>query len=121
MNKEVKQKWVDALLSGRYEKGEGYLLRDGKYCALGVLCDLMSIPFIEADCNGPTIYEARFPNGQESTTLEESYALSIGLTLEEVERIAEENDTNDHDWLHMAMFIDDEIDDEWDTANEQQS
>lgn len=41
MNKDVKQKWVDALRSGKYEQGR-FLLKnnDGQYCCLGVLCDL---------------------------------------------------------------------------------
>jgi hypothetical protein len=40
MNKEVKAKWVAALRSGKYEQGDGALLMDGKFCCLGVLCDL---------------------------------------------------------------------------------
>ena len=44
MKTEIKQKWVDALRSGEYEKGKWYLTRrdEGKemFCALGVLCDL---------------------------------------------------------------------------------
>lgn len=37
MNKELKRKWVEALLSGEYEQGEAALVDDGKYCCLGVL------------------------------------------------------------------------------------
>jgi hypothetical protein len=39
MPKELKQKWVDALRSGKYEQGEGQLYdRDNKcYCVMGVL------------------------------------------------------------------------------------
>lgn len=50
MNPEVKQKWVEALLSGEYKQGTGRLRtktittvpfdpRD-LYCCLGVLCDI---------------------------------------------------------------------------------
>lgn len=43
-NREVIEKWVDALESGEYEQGTGYLHREhGKdhvWCCLGVLCDL---------------------------------------------------------------------------------
>ena len=43
MNKEIKEKWVAALRSGEYEQGKGMLkTEDGKYCCLGVLCDLYS-------------------------------------------------------------------------------
>ena len=40
MNPEVKAKWLDALRSGRYRQGVGGLLTEGKFCCLGVLCDL---------------------------------------------------------------------------------
>lgn len=40
MNKDVKSQWVSALRSGEYEQGRGRLERDGKFCCLGVLCDL---------------------------------------------------------------------------------
>lgn len=41
MNQTIKKKWVDALRSGNYEQGS-YMLKsgDGRYCCLGVLCDL---------------------------------------------------------------------------------
>lgn len=40
MNQEIKTKWIAALKSGEYKQGTGYLKKDGKYCCLGVLCDL---------------------------------------------------------------------------------
>jgi hypothetical protein len=40
MNPEVKKRWVEALRSGEYEQGYGGLQVAGKYCCLGVLCDL---------------------------------------------------------------------------------
>ena len=44
MNPEIKKLWIDALLSGEYQQGQGYLhqIRDGEsqFCCLGVLCDL---------------------------------------------------------------------------------
>jgi hypothetical protein len=40
MNKKIKEKWLIALKSGKYEKGKKYLLDDSKYCCLGVLCDI---------------------------------------------------------------------------------
>jgi len=33
--------WIDALRSGDYEQGVGTLNRDGKFCCIGVLCDLI--------------------------------------------------------------------------------
>jgi hypothetical protein len=40
MNPEWKEKWVEALESGEYEQGQGCLNGSGKFCCLGVLCDL---------------------------------------------------------------------------------
>jgi hypothetical protein len=40
MNSEIKKAWVEALRSGEYEQGFGALNITGKYCCLGVLCDL---------------------------------------------------------------------------------
>lgn len=40
MKKEIKEKWIAALRSGEYQQTDGYLQRDGKFCCLGVLCDL---------------------------------------------------------------------------------
>lgn len=46
MNQAIKKEWVEALLSGRYQQGQGVLKRrdyvnnTNAYCCLGVLVDL---------------------------------------------------------------------------------
>ena len=40
MNTEVKQKWINALRSGKYEQGSEKLRSVTGYCCLGVLCDI---------------------------------------------------------------------------------
>lgn len=41
MSKELAMKWVEALRSGKYEQGKGYLKNPyNKYCCLGVLCEV---------------------------------------------------------------------------------
>lgn len=41
MNSDVKNLWIDALLSGKYKQGHECLKdHNGRYCCLGVLCDL---------------------------------------------------------------------------------
>lgn len=42
MNPEIKARWVAALRSGEYKQGKNKLCSDGKFCCLGVLCDLYS-------------------------------------------------------------------------------
>ncbi len=40
MNLEIKKLWVDALRSGEYKQGFGFLEQGGKWCCYGVLCEL---------------------------------------------------------------------------------
>lgn len=42
MKQEVKEKWLNALHSGGYKQGTHALQCDGKYCVLGVLCDIFA-------------------------------------------------------------------------------
>ncbi len=42
MKKVVKKKWVKALRSGDYDQGKHFLRHGGRYCCLGVLCDVQS-------------------------------------------------------------------------------
>ena len=37
MDKRVKKLWIKALKSGEFKQGVGFLEKDGKYCALGIL------------------------------------------------------------------------------------
>ena len=45
MNKELKEKWLTALRSGKYNQGRGrlYSIADNSYCCLGVLCKIQNI------------------------------------------------------------------------------
>lgn len=40
MKPEIKKLWVKALRSGEYEQGTHQLVKDNKYCCLGVLCEI---------------------------------------------------------------------------------
>lgn len=44
MDKQIKQRWIDALRSGNYKQGKFWLRRGDKcessFCCLGVLCDI---------------------------------------------------------------------------------
>lgn len=39
------QEWVEALESDKYQQGVGYLCSEGKYCCLGVACEVAKLPF----------------------------------------------------------------------------
>lgn len=95
MERELKKKWVEALRSGKYQKGTGYLERHDisgtrLNCCLGVLCQVMEIPS-KVDGNsirkGDGIVEFTFPtmysvNLPERAEMEFSDAMltRIGLT-----------------------------------------
>jgi hypothetical protein len=40
MDREIAARWTAELRSGNYHQGTGRLRYDGKYCCLGVLCDM---------------------------------------------------------------------------------
>lgn len=40
MNEKIKQQWIAALRSGKYEQGQSKLKSGNKFCCLGVLCDI---------------------------------------------------------------------------------
>ena len=55
MDKKIKAKWIKALRSGKYKQGKQYLKSRGRYCCLGVLCEVLGMkPTRE---NGRWIYE----------------------------------------------------------------
>jgi hypothetical protein len=45
MDDKLKKRWIKALRSGKYKQGSGRLQEDGKFCCLGVLCELMPKDF----------------------------------------------------------------------------
>lgn len=53
MKRRIKRDWIRALKSGEYKQGKERLRRAGRYCCLGVLCDLYAKERgIEADMRG---------------------------------------------------------------------
>lgn len=43
--------WIRALRSGSYEQGSSFLKRDGRYCCLGVACEVAGLAEKEAASN----------------------------------------------------------------------
>lgn len=62
MNKNAK-KWVKALRSGKYSQGRRWLLKDGRYCCLGVACQLAIESGVDVSvkkhplCDGVTVFD----------------------------------------------------------------
>lgn len=90
MNKDVKQKWLAALRSGKYKQGALRLRASDSYCCLGVLCDIAVkegvIPEPTAHTNWRgEIYSYDYgddEHGYINTTLPHSVSEWAGLTEE---------------------------------------
>lgn len=80
MDPELKDEWVAALRSGEYPQGNGKLNVDGKYCCLGVLCELLvkQGTVEEYDSNGAISYG--MGNEYNGTILTQDIVRIAGLT-----------------------------------------
>jgi len=76
LNPEIKTLWVEALRSGNYPQGKDYLKKDGEYCCLGVLCEVVDLE--QETWNSG---EVKFITGDDwsTTNVPQDYADEIGL------------------------------------------
>lgn len=100
MKKEVMEKWVAALRSGKWEQGFGRLkTQDNKYCCLGVLCQVLDIPInLDTRWGSDSILSME---AQELGGLQSPNGI-MGLSYS----LAELNDTK-HTFLEIADIIED--------------
>lgn len=96
MDKDLKEKWVSALRSGKYRQGRYRLhLEDGSMCCLGVLCDVMGLEW------GPVRTDNRgkcYPLAQDcwsTAGLPEHILATAGLSESNMEELAIRNDSGD--------------------------
>ena len=62
MNSEYKIKWIDALRSGRYKQGAGYLrCAEDTFCCLGVLADVLGVEWKRSEFD----YYFKLPSGND--------------------------------------------------------
>lgn len=115
MNHEVAMKWIAALRSGKYPKGQHYLNYKGQFCCLGVLCDLAAQEMpVHQGSIGPLIWY----DGQQKTlppTVENWAGLrstlgrlpNLGRTFKETNAssLTEVNDLTDTDFNGIADII----------------
>ena len=102
MKKDIKEDWVEALRSGEFVQGQDWLDRDDRQCCLGVLAEILDIPW--SPCSGSTIRAYEGKTGKlGAETLKRS-----GLTGAEQSELA---DMNDHfatfdeiaDWIEVYL------------------
>lgn len=100
MNAELKQQWVEALRSGKYQQGVGRLrTKDGEYCCLGVLGCIMKLSFDELGC--------RFIDKMDETTSSEYPQLPINRI--DQNHLISMNDDDKASFSEIADYVEEHL------------
>lgn len=91
MDKEWKEKWIEALRSGKYNQTTGALSDDDGYCCLGILCLIQKQNFQE-------------DFGTMETDNLSCKGYDCGLPYEEAQKLAQMNDDG-KTFDHIAGYI----------------
>jgi hypothetical protein len=112
MSMSLKQKWIDALRSGKYTQGRYALEIVDKQnkvtgnCCLGVLCRVAGIePVYEVDAWGQM--QALFYGHTE--TLPEDFQIKLGLTNNQQDNLVGLNDDEGYSFLEIADYIEENV------------
>lgn len=108
MNKELKEKWIKALRSGKFKQGRSFLNANDKYCCLGVLCEIH--PEIEknrddAINNGYLFY---YGNKQMRSVLNSAFRKEVGIDDNQQSTLISMNDSG-YTFNQIADWIEDKI------------
>jgi hypothetical protein len=104
LDKELARKWVEALRSGNYEQAKFNLQLNGKFCCLGVLCEISGLE--KKTTKGYTIYKH---NEQVAAIiLPLSFRSEIGLPGWIEARLTKMNDSGDS-FEQIALYIEKEF------------
>ena len=114
MNKELKQKWIDALRSGKYTQGRGVLRsRTNSFCCLGVLLDISGKGEWKGDGDSTydfvvkdAFFDEEWPHWSTiSTELEAAGRRITGLSQEQESRLIELNDRVGASFSQIAEWV----------------
>ena len=106
MNIDVKRRWIEALRSGQYRQGAGYLrATDGTWCCLGVLCAVVGYAVPAADRNALTlaIDDAAYAHGY---TVVETLFEGSGATTGDFMRLNDSTTAQHQTFEQIASYID---------------
>lgn len=102
MKKELKDKWVAALRSGKYEQGQNYLRTEkNKYCCLGVLCEVAGIE--------PVLLKDGYHYGTDNADLDNDLMNKFGLNRDHIYNLIQMNDDDEESFEAIANYIESDL------------
>lgn len=108
---EIKTKWVEALRSGKFKQGEGYLNQDGCNCCLGVLAEINGLPTAPGYDGRPNI--KRYIFGEDDVSGYQPPVGYCGLDYNTLSTLVHKNDgimgSNKYTFEQIADFIEQEL------------
>lgn len=118
MRPEIAGLWIDALESGNYPQGRGALNIDGKFCCLGVLCDIAAdLGIVERGTPAEPFHRVRYGNA--STVVPREVMTWAGLESEVGDYVnggstgdylANDNDERGKSFAEIAKIISENVD-----------
>lgn len=100
MKRELRDKWCEALESGNYKQGTKRLRKDGKYCCLGVLCDVAGLGWVNIDDE----YFATYGECVDNVRVGD-FVKILGLNNAEESRLIKLNDILSYNFKQISEFI----------------
>jgi hypothetical protein len=106
INKELKQKWIDGLRSGRYKKAKTMFCIGDCFCAFGVLLAESGDYELRTD-NDIERFHPKSRQGEDgyytvgSVEIQRNYC----ITAKQYEKIVQMNDLNDNTFAEIADYI----------------
>jgi hypothetical protein len=106
MKKDIKEKWVAALRSGKYKQGR-FALRNplDEYCCLGVLCDISSIGNWVSFKTYFQYTTKTSGNAEGLCFLPEEVEYSLDLSSKEQAKLSDMNDSGRMSFEQIANYI----------------
>ena len=105
MNKEIKEKWIAALRSDEYKQGRGYLRKNEEFCAMGVLCDVVSPESWEQIGLGYYVEPGYYRMQLRTMSAPESVVSAAELHSADAQIIEQMNDDNKLSFENIADWI----------------
>lgn len=106
IDKEFGKKWISALRSGKYPQGTHRLNRQGKYCCLGVACEVAGIKPELSTTEGTFSYNCSTASAPESLL---KYGIDSCGTLQNVDKTLMELNDKGSTFEELADLIEAEV------------